>query len=272
MNHRAAADGVPLVRPMYHLSPADPRAYEVPNQFAFGSELVVAPVTTPRDAVTLRAAVRAWLPPGRWVDVFTETVYAGDRMVELHRDGASIPALLRAGGVLALAAEDEFDAAGNPARLEVLIAPGADGELVLVEDDGTGTTPDDIPTARTPLRWRQAEGVLEIEPVQGAGAVVPETRSWTVRVLGTGFAETVESPADRPLRVEVGADPVPETPARSDRLFALLRAAQYDHEAKDAAWRTVQSDLPAAAQLAELHAQGLPRALVGALAELVTAR
>jgi alpha-glucosidase (family GH31 glycosyl hydrolase) len=272
MNHRAAVDGVPLVRPMYHLAPADARAYAVPNQFAFGSELVVAPITTPRDPVTLRGAVRAWLPPGDWIDIFTETVYAGDRMAGLHRDGASIPALLRAGGVLALAADDDLDATRNPHRLEVLVAPGADGEFVLVEDDGTGTSPADIPVARTPLRWHQAEGVLEIGPVQGAGGVVPEVRTWTVRLLGTGLAETVELRADRPARVALGADPVAETPARSDRLFAVLSCAQYGHDAKHAAWRTLQSDLPAAAQLAELHAQGLPDGLLGALTELVTAR
>jgi hypothetical protein len=35
MNHRASTDGIPLVRPMYHLAPEDERAYGVPNQFAF---------------------------------------------------------------------------------------------------------------------------------------------------------------------------------------------------------------------------------------------
>jgi hypothetical protein len=267
MNHRAAADGVPLVRPMYHVVPGDPRAYEVPNQFAFGSELVVAPITVPRDRVTLRGSVRAWLPHGRWVDVFTETVYEGDRELELHRDGASIPALLRAGGILPLAASDDLDATRNPERLEVLVAPGADGEFVLVEDDGT-----DAAVARTPLRWRQAEGVLAIGPVEGASGVVPAARTWTVRVLGCGIVDTVAAPTGEAAEVAAGADLVPATPARSDRLFALLAAAQYDHEAKDAAWRTLQSDLPAGAQLAELHAQGLPPALLGALTELVTAR
>ena len=31
MNHRASADGIPLVRPMYHLAPEDERAYDVPE-------------------------------------------------------------------------------------------------------------------------------------------------------------------------------------------------------------------------------------------------
>ena len=47
MNHRAAREGAPLVQPMYWSHPASAEAYEVPNQFMFGSELLVAPITAP---------------------------------------------------------------------------------------------------------------------------------------------------------------------------------------------------------------------------------
>jgi hypothetical protein len=52
----------------------------------------------------------------------------------------------------------------------------------------------------------------------------------------------------------------------------VLVSAQYGNEAKAAAWRTLTSDLPAESMLAELHAQALPRELIGALSELLTAR
>jgi alpha-glucosidase (family GH31 glycosyl hydrolase) len=292
MNHRAAVDGVPLVRPMYHLAPEDRRAYRVPNQFGFGSELIVAPITAPRDRVTLRGAVRAWLPPGAWVDVFTGTVYDGDREIELHRDGRSIPALLRAGGILPLAAEDDLDATRNPERLEVLVAPGADGSFTLVEDDGTGTAPDDIPTARTTLSWEQGTGALTIGAADDPRGVLPAARTWTVTFLGVepdtpvradgGSAEPASGrfasvtvrdvPADRALRIETGADPSPRTLDRPDALFAVLNAAQFGHEAKAAAWGTLTSGLAPEAMLAELHAQAVPRELIGALSELLTAR
>ncbi len=271
MNHRAAAGGVPLVQPMYHLAPEEPRAYDVPNQFGFGSELVVAPITTPRDPVTLRGAVRAWLPPGTWTDVFTGVAYSGDREVELHRDGTTIPALLRAGGILPLAAEDETDASRNPERLEVLVAPGADGAFTLVEDDGTGVTPEDVPTARTALRWDQASGVLTVGAADDPHGILPERRSWTVTVLGGGSATLAEAATGEEHRAELGPDPQPRTPDRAERLFEVLNRAQWGHTEKAQAWRTLTSGLGAGAQLAELHAQGLPRSLHGAIAELLTA-
>src|SRR3954453_22030404 len=189
---------------MYHLAPRDPRAYTVPNQFGFGSELLVAPVTTQRDRVTLRGEGRAWLPEAAWIDIFTGTAYDGDREIDLHRDGASIPTLLRAGGILPLAAEDALDATRNPERLEVLVAPGADGAFTLIEDDGTGPTPDDIPTARTAIPWDRAGGALTIAAADAPHGVLPRARTWTVTFVGVG--------EDATLRVEGGGaasdDPV----------------------------------------------------------------
>jgi hypothetical protein len=243
--------------------------------------------------VTLRGAVRAWLPPGTWIDLFTSTVYEGDREVELHRGEDLIPALLHAGALLPLAAEDETDAGRNPERLELLVAPGADGDFTLIEDDGTGAAPADIPVARTPISWRQQAGELTIGAAEDPHGVLPATRTWTVTFLGipAGAEIRVDGEAaaaaaavgrvsvtvpgvaaGRAIRVRAGADPQPRTIGREEALFAVLNAAHYDHDAKAAAWRTLTSDLPAAAMLAELHAQGLPRELIGALSELLTAR
>jgi alpha-glucosidase (family GH31 glycosyl hydrolase) len=260
MNHRAAVDGVPLVRPMYHLEPGDRHAYEVPNQFAFGSELLVAPITSPRDPVTLRGSVRAWLPAGTWTDIFTGTVYDGDRELELHRDGHTIPALLRAGGILPLAAEDDLDATRNPERLELLVALGADGAFTLVEDD-------EVHTARTAITLRG--GTVEIGAADDPHGVLPDSRTWTVTFLG-GSSHTVSGPRAQPLRVEAGEQPEPGT--RADALFEILNTAHWGHGEKLAAWRTLSSGLSPEAKLAELHAQRVPRALIGALAELLTAR
>ena len=197
----------------------------MPNQFAFGSELIVAPITTPRDPVTLRGAARAWLPPGTWIDIFTATVYEGDREVELHRDLGSIPALLRAGGILPLAAEDDLDATRNPERLELLVAPGADGEFTLVEDDGTGATPADIPTARTTIAWEQAAGVLTIAAADDPHGVLPREREWTVRFLGVDREPVARRGSHRRAAARRGRRG-PRSRARRDRAGRAVRDAQ----------------------------------------------
>ena len=114
--------------------------------------------------------------------------------------------------------------------------------------------------------------MLTIGAAEDPHGVLPAEREWAVTVLGVEHEPLAASgPTGEPLRVEAGADPRPRTPHREDALFAVLDAAQYSNGAKQTAWRTLGSELSPAAKLAELHAQGLPRELIGALSELLTA-
>ena len=262
MNHLAAA-GQPLVRPMYHLHPRRPEAFDVPGQYAFGTELLVAPITEPRDPASLRGRSRAWLPPGLWTDVFTGSVYRGDRSLHLHRPLESSPVLLKAGGILPLAGEEDLDATRNPRAFEVLLAPAASGRFVLLEDvedeplpgaEGAGGTQG--AAASTVLSWDHERAEFRIGAVGGDARVVPATRTWTVTFL----ARRPEQPVTldgRPVRVDgddhrfsvsfraaadtesvlvlsggapaVGADPL-------EQVRRLLAGAQAGNPAKLAAW------------------------------------
>ena len=55
MNYRAYKEGLPLVQPMYYEYPENGEAYYVKNQYLFGSVLMVAPVTSPREKGINRA-------------------------------------------------------------------------------------------------------------------------------------------------------------------------------------------------------------------------
>jgi alpha-glucosidase (family GH31 glycosyl hydrolase) len=91
MNEVAHRTGTPLVRPLYHADPRPETVFSSLNTFLFGSDLLVAPATTPRDRRTLRAATTAWLPEGTWVDFFDGTPYSGGRFVTLHRTLEQVP-------------------------------------------------------------------------------------------------------------------------------------------------------------------------------------
>ncbi len=136
MGLRAHEDGAPLVSPMYYDHPSERAAYGVPNQFMFGTELLVAPITEPADPGTRMGSVDAWLPEGEWIDVFTGLRYRGGRTIALHRDLDSIPVLVRPGTILPLAA----DGPGTdlPDRVELHVFAGGDGEFTLAEDRDDG--------------------------------------------------------------------------------------------------------------------------------------
>jgi alpha-glucosidase (family GH31 glycosyl hydrolase) len=287
MNHRAAAGGLPLVLPMYYRSPATDDAYQVPNQYQFGSELVVAAITEPADRRTGLGRVKAWLPDGVWVDVFTDLVYDGGRTLHLHRDLSTIPVLAGAGAIVPLDARPvPGNDPVNPAHLEVLVVVGADGEFDLIEDDGTATGR----PARTPIRYRQDTGVLVIGPAHGAVDAVPATRTWTVTFPALTDAEPVASasaridrdgtrmsitvtdvPVTTELRIDLGNSPRLRDNDVTERLFHLLDRAQIEYGTKTRVLDIVTSGRPLAVRLSHLQVLELDRALAGALGEILLA-
>ena len=164
MNARSATEGTPLVRPMYWAYPERDEAYNFPNQYLFGSELIVLPITAPQDPKLRLAKTKGWLPPGRYVDIFTGAVYSGDRSLWLSRKLEDYPVLAKEGSIIPLdAALKPENGESNPDDIEILVVVGADGEFELLEDDPKGAQqrmssgrepPSSIP--RTKGHWRSA--------------------------------------------------------------------------------------------------------------------
>ncbi len=273
MNHRAAREGEPLVQPLYWEHPDVDDAYDLRNSYLFGSELLVAPITSPRDPRTMLGSVTAWLPPGTWVDVITGQVYDGDRRLELHRDLWSIPVLARTGAIVPLDAHpSSAGATENPAALEVCVVVGSDGRFVLVEDDGRGDGMDEAGVVRTELTWDQASGTLTIGAATGATGCLPAERTWRVRLLGTDHVVDVGPHAvGEPLTVSVGPDPRPRDERIGERVFELLDRAQVAFDVKQRVHAVATRDMDAGVRMAHLGTLGLPPALLSAVGEMLLA-
>ncbi|KAF2490525.1 alpha-xylosidase [Lophium mytilinum] len=201
MNARSALDDEPLVQPMYWDYPDAEEAYTVPNQFKFGSELIVAPITRSRDPDTHLGKVKAWLPGLRFVDIFTGVVYDGDRELLLHRPLTGVPVLAAEGAVIPLDASHHLkNGAPNPSSLEILLVVGADGSFDLIEDNGSGTQVDDggfqvveadgldagddnVTFSCTTISYKQSSGVLRIGSTSPMDPSIPKHRDWTIRLI-----------------------------------------------------------------------------------------
>ncbi|HPZ00584.1 MAG TPA: glycoside hydrolase family 31 protein, partial [Clostridiales bacterium] len=105
MNYRCHTAGEPLIRPMYYAHPEEEEAYQVPNEYYFGSELICAPITCPTDDKTKVAGTDVWLPEGTWTDLFTNDTYRGGKKVKMFRGLSSVPVLAKAGAILPLEAK-----------------------------------------------------------------------------------------------------------------------------------------------------------------------
>lgn len=122
MNWRSHLEGMPLVRPLYHAWPDRPEAYEYPNVYEFGSQLIVAPVTAPGAGEKRAAEVRLWLPEGLWYDFFTDEVYEGGRRLTLRCPLERIPVFVRSGGIVPMQEPDCTE--DLPERVTLHVWPG----------------------------------------------------------------------------------------------------------------------------------------------------
>jgi alpha-glucosidase (family GH31 glycosyl hydrolase) len=302
MNWRAAREAIPLVQPMYYEHPNVAEAYDVPNQFLFGTELVVAPITSPRDRRLQLGKTKAWLPPGTWVDLATGMAYDGGRMINLHRGLDSIPVLARAGAILPLAGDDAIgNDTGNPRSLEVLVVAGADGEFVLREEDGHGDGLDEQRWVRTRMHFDDEHGVFTVDPAEGNYRCLPATRQWVVSLTAfeepksvtaqvdgrevevqadaqpAGFGRRLsvtldDVPVDASVRVDLGGHTAVRSNEVSDRIFALLSNAQIEYDLKTAGYKAVSAAPSAGSAVGQLLAMDVEPDLVSAMSELLLAR
>jgi hypothetical protein len=186
MCRRASVEYRPLIEPLYYSHPEHSEAYTHGNQYWLGSELMIAPITEKSSAVTGKASVEAWLPPGKWLDFFSGTVYRGGKTIRLWRGLEEAPVFIRQGGIVPLALrEPKSNGTENPRQIRLIIFPLAGGRFTLYEDEGEGNGWKEGRFAETEITWERGEpgGRLRVEP-RGDLSALPEKRSYAVVLQG----------------------------------------------------------------------------------------
>ncbi len=264
MAWRMTQESIPLVTPLYYRDSDRDEAYRCRNQFYFGSELMVAPFVTPRDAETNLSRHTVWLPAGDWFDFTTGEHFAGNRTVTLYGGLDDVPVFARAGAIVPLGPRAGWGGVENPVELTVYIFPGADGAFTLYEDDGVSTAylDGDHALTRFAQEWDDAELRFRIAPVEGETKHIPAGRQYRLVVrgirrpdmfrlthngedlaAGATYDEAIESltlalvpvgPADE-LTLTIGANQgllLSQQDRRQEKLEAMLRAFKLDSRVK----------------------------------------
>ena len=189
MNYRNYTDLEPLVQPMYYAYPKKSVAYEVKNQFMFGSELMVAPITKPNNKITQLGSTDVWLPEGDWFDFFAGTHYTSKagRTLSVHRKINDYPVFAKAGAIIPMQNAYVLEP-GND--LDVVIFPGKSNRFMLYEDAGDGSEFENGEFVKTEMTLEWSENpVFTVKPAAGALSLLPETRNY--QFVLRGFHENI---------------------------------------------------------------------------------
>lgn len=180
MDYRTHYDAVALCEPMYYSYPNDKNAYKVPNQYMFGSELMVCPITSPQKKELQMGSFNAWLPEGRWVDIFTNQVYNGGKNITLFRDINSIPVLAKEGAIIPLS-DDQGNGTENPVSFEILAFSG-NGKFSLIEDNSRTDYNEHNVVTLFEMSYDGDSLTFTVNKAEGDLSVIPEIRNYRVVV------------------------------------------------------------------------------------------
>ncbi|WP_418990854.1 TIM-barrel domain-containing protein [Alistipes sp.] len=178
--------GIGMCRPMYYDWPEEEQAYNAPEQFLFGDDLLATAVTEPVDRTTGLARRTVWFPEGQWYDCATGAMYTGDTVRTLRYTLAENPYYARAGAIIPMNPPTVGNLQQRCDTLVLTFIPGADGRLRHYEDDGTSRAYSTA-YATTQVTKRQEGNTLRvrIEPREGTYEGASASRSWELRFPAT---------------------------------------------------------------------------------------
>ncbi len=289
MNARNHFDGLPLVSPMYYEHPEDELAYAVPNQYYFGTEMMVAPIVEPMNQKLHVAATTAWLPDGEWFDFFSGHRYTGGKQMRLFRKLDEQAVLAKAGAIIPLGRHVEHsNALHNPEHLDVHVFPGASNQFTLFEDDSVGVAHRDGENVETSFELDWVARTMTIAAPIGKQELLPEKRVITVILRGVNEGYIVRDgetlpgeydPKKQSLTVSLGE--VTETVTlslqvemstndnRMERLYEFLDQAEIGYDLKDRLYRLLTQRLEPINLMHQLQALDLEKDIVDCLLELM---
>lgn len=186
--YKYSRTGLPLIQPVYYRYP---EIYDEPlykNEYYFGTELFIAPITTKKDLLMNRTVHRIFLPNGVWYDFKTGKKYmGGKRYVTFFKD-EDYPVFAKKGTIIPLAVQAEnINDINNPKSLEIHIFPGTNNTYKLYEDDGISSMFEEGKYLITDIdyNYQLNNFTAIIRPVDGKTDVVPKERNYKVRFRNT---------------------------------------------------------------------------------------
>jgi alpha-glucosidase (family GH31 glycosyl hydrolase)/cyclophilin family peptidyl-prolyl cis-trans isomerase len=174
--------GLPLMRALWLHYPDDPDAVKLGDEFLWGRDLLIAPVTEKG-----AKSRRVYLPPGSWFDWWTGEKMEGRHWIDRTVDLATMPIYVRAGAIIPVDPVRQYISQPVSEPTTLRICPGANGQFTLYDDDGESLgyrIGSDPRTIWIRFRWDDKTRRLVVDADPRMKKWPGGKRSFTVKVVG----------------------------------------------------------------------------------------
>lgn len=186
--------GMPLVQPLYY---SYPEIYDEPlyrNEYYFGTELMVAPITKKQEPIISRSVEQIFIPDGMWYDFKTGKKFPGNkRYVAFYKD-EDYPVFAKSGSIIPLADfEENINDTSSPKSMEIHVFPGESSAYNLYEDDGYSSLNEEGYYIITKIDYNYMANnyTLIIRALEGKSGIIPDARDYRIRFRNTRQADEV---------------------------------------------------------------------------------
>ncbi len=195
--------GIPLIQPIYYRYPElyDDVLYR--NEYYFGSQFFICPITIKKELVMNRVIQKFFLPEGTWYDFVTGKKFpGGHKYVSFFRD-QDYPVFAKAGAIIPLANHENLNDTTPPKDMEIHIFPGESNNYRLYEDDGVSDLylKGYYLLSLIDYNYLPNNYTVIIRPLEGKSGIVPDTRNYKIRFRNTKKSTDVSAYV-RDIKVE----------------------------------------------------------------------
>lgn len=204
-----------IMRPLVMDFATDRKAILLDNEYMFGKNILVCPVTQPlytkkvegnkgvatvANIAKASSPVQVYLPKGsKWIDFWTNEMIEGGREISRECPISIMPLYIKAGSILPLGPKVQYTSEKKWNDLDICIYPGANGEFTLYEDEFDNYDYEKGAFTSIRFTWDDANRTLTISDRNGSYPGMLKNRRFNLTVMKPGKqnAETVMIKADK---------------------------------------------------------------------------
>jgi alpha-D-xyloside xylohydrolase len=182
LSEQVAADGFTIMRGLPFDFANDPKVYNITDQFMFGKDFLVCPVT--EAGATSRLV---YLPKGcRWFDFRIGKEFEGGQEITANAPIETMPLFVKAGSIIPMGPVVQYSTEKPADPIELRVYPGADATFTLYEDENDNFNYRNGQYQKITFRYNDSGKTLTISRPEGTFPGSLDRRTFHVMKVGEG--------------------------------------------------------------------------------------